>query len=605
MAEIDPKELKGLSETEVIEKIKTDGYNEIPSSKPKSIFRIAFDVLKEPMFILLVTCGVLYLFLGDLQEAIMLLFFVFVVMGITFYQEKKTERALEALRDLSSPRALVIRDKTSKRIAGREVVPGDFVILSEGDRVPADGILIWNSNLSVDESLLTGESAAVRKTTGDAAQSMARPGGEETPFVYSGTMVVQGQAVVVIKSTGMSTELGKIGKAINAASDESTFLQKEINNLVKVVALIGAVLCSAVFIIYGYTRHDWTNGFLAGLSLAMAMLPEEFPVVMTIFFALGAWRMSHKHVLTRKVAAIETLGSATVLCVDKTGTLTQNKMLIKQVFAGGQIYDINGGVIPERAGKVIEYGILSCRKDPFDPMEKAFKNLESALPGGKSKIHESYEFVKEYPLSKKMLALSHVWKDPATGGCVIACKGAPEAVMDLCHLSENSRIQLMSVVNELASHGLRILGVAGASFGSHELPGDQHDFKYEFLGFTGLADPVRPEVAGSIKECYEAGIRVVMITGDYPGTARSIAAEIGLKNSADVITGEELEAMDPQELKHRVTGTDIFARVVPEQKLKIVQAFKDIGEVTAMTGDGVNAAPALKTSHIGIAMGGR
>jgi Ca2+-transporting ATPase len=605
---INPKEIKGLTEERAKELIASEGYNELPSSGRKNIFHIAFEVVKEPMFILLVACGIIYLFLGDTEEAMMLLGFVFVVMGITFYQERKTERALEALKDLSSPRALVIRDGVQRRIAGREVAPGDMVLLSEGDRVPADGVVIWNNNLSCDESLLTGESVPVKKSEGDRDTAMGAPGGDDTPFVFSGSMAVQGQAIVETKRTGLKTELGKIGAALKAVEQGNTHLQKEINDLVKKVALIGAVLCVLVLVIYGILREDWLKGFLAGLSLAMAMLPEEFPVVLTIFFALGAWRISKKRVLTRRVPVIETLGSATVLCVDKTGTLTMNKMTIEMIYAGNKFHNAAGGLnqgqYPE-IGDVIESGILACQKDPFDPMEKAFKELGKSAGMDSGKIYESMEFVREYPLSKEMLVLSHVFKKPSTDSYFVACKGAPEAIMDICHVENAEKEEIMARVNEMAARGYRVLGIAKADYKAADLPDNQHDFVFKFLGLVGLADPVRPEVKNAVAECYNAGIRVVMITGDYPATAVNIAQQIGLKDSDKVMTGKELDSMPEAEILVRMKETNIFARVVPEQKLKIVNMLKGAGEVVAMTGDGVNDAPALKSADIGIAMGAR
>ena len=605
--ELDPRSVKGLSAAEAAANLKRYGYNELPSAKKRSIFAIAFEVVREPMFLLLVACGILYLILGDIQEALMLLGFVFVVMGITFYQERKTERALEALRDLTSPRALVIRGGERIRIAGREVVPGDCVLLSEGDRIPADGVIIWDNNLSVDESLLTGESVPVRKTADAESRSSARPGGDGTPFVFSGTMAVQGQAIALIKSTGEGTEIGRIGRSLIKVEQEDTLLQKDIRVLVKQVAFLGVTMCVILLVVYGLTRGDWIKGFLAGLSLAMAVLPEEFPVVLTIFFALGAWRISKKRVLTRRVPVIETLGSAAVLCVDKTGTLTMNMMAVSEVYTGGKYYMVgrDARTVDPAIEDVIEYGILSCQKDPFDPMEKAFKSLSDRISAPKKMLHETHEYIKEYPLSKKMLALSHVWQDKGSGACVVACKGAPEAVIDLCHMPPAGKDEVLNRVNEMAGHGLRVLGVARASFGRHELPGDQHDFKFEFLGLVGLADPVRPGVKEAINECYEAGIRVVMITGDYPATAKNIALEIGLKNPEEAVTGPEIDELQPDKLMQKASAVNVFARVVPEQKLKLVEAFKSLGLVTAMTGDGVNDAPALKAANIGIAMGGR
>ncbi len=602
------KSITGLSEQDAAERLQREGYNELPSAKKRSFFAIALDVSHEPMFLLLVACGTIYLVLGDLREAIMLLGFVIVVVGITLYQERKTERAIEALRDLSSPRALVIRGGRQMRIPGRDVVRDDVIVLHEGDRVPADAVLLACTNLSIDESLLTGESVPVRKIACTGVPDMSRPGGEDIPFVYSGTLVVKGQGIATVRSTAGSTEMGKIGKALQNLELEETPLQRETRKIVRNVAFVGLAACILVVIVYGLTRADWLSGFLSGITLAMALLPEEFPVVLMIFLALGAWRISQKRVLTRRVPAVETLGSATVLCVDKTGTLTQNRMTVQTIYANGVFFAIDSpGVpgIPEALHEVVEFSILASQKDPFDPMEKAFKELGERYLASTEHIHDDWTLVHEYPLSNSLMALSHVWKSPRGDEYVIAAKGAPEAVADLCHFSETGKQDLARSIETMAKTGLRILGVAKSAFKITDLPGEQHDFTFEFLGLVGLADPVRPGVAEAVKECNTAGIRVVMITGDYPGTAIHIAREIGLRPVDQVITGPELDSMDDGELLRRITRVNIFARVVPEQKLRIVNAFKDIGEVVAMTGDGVNDAPALKSAHIGIAMGGR
>ncbi len=601
--------LEGLTEKEAQERLKNLGPNELPTAKKRSVFYIAFEVVKEPMFLLLVACGTIYLVLGDIQEALMLLGFVFAVMGITIYQERKTERALEALRDLSSPRALVIRDGAKKRIAGRDVVLDDILILSEGDRVPADALLLFCSNFSVDESLLTGESVPVRKTDcGDKDGEMGKPGGDDLPYVYSGTLVVSGQGVAKVKGIGAGTEIGKIGKALRSIEEEDTQLQKQTSRLVKVVALVGLALCLTVFVIYGATRADWIKGLLAGITLAMAMLPEEFPVVLTIFLALGAWRISQNQVLTRRVPAIETLGAATVLCVDKTGTLTQNKMTVCEIFSHNQSYRVQNKKdeqIPEPFHQLMEFSILASLKNPFEPMDMAINSLGEMALGGTEHVHDDWELVQEYPLSKELLALSNVWRSSKSKDFVVAAKGAPEAVADLCHMEGDELKALEEQVQSMAKGGMRVLGVAKAHFHHEALPRVLHDFKFEFLGLVGFTDPVREAVPKSISECYGAGIRVIMITGDYPATAQKIAKEIGLKNSDSYITGNELERTDDGELKKRIKSVNIFARVVPEQKLRIVQALKANGEVVAMTGDGVNDAPALKAANIGIAMGGR
>ena len=367
---------QGLTSKQVADKQLKEGYNELPSSKPKNVLQIALGVVKEPMFLLLVACGALYLILGDIQEGLMLLGFVFVVMGIEFYQEKKTEKALDALKDLASPRALVIRDGNTIRIAGKEVVTDDIVILQEGDRVPADAIVLNSVNLLADESLLTGEPVPVLKREWLDTDKTFIPGGDHIPVVYSGSMIVQGNGVVKVIGTGLQTEIGKIGKALESVKEEPTQLKREMGTLVKRLAIIGILLCVAVIVIYTLTRGDLLKGFLAGITLAMAMLPEEFPVVLTIFLAVGAWRISKKQVLTRKPAAIETLGSATVLCTDKTGTITQNKMTVTRLFNGTDFFDVaSENAFPDPFHEIIEFGILSSQTNPFDSMERAIINI--------------------------------------------------------------------------------------------------------------------------------------------------------------------------------------------------------------------------------------
>jgi Ca2+-transporting ATPase len=604
----DIKTVKGLTNNDVQERIAKYGYNELPSSKPKTLFHIALEVIKEPMFILLVICGVLYLLLGDIQEAAMLLGFVFVIMGITFYQERKTEKALEALKDLSSPRALVIRDGAEIRIAGREVVKDDIVVIKEGDRVPADAVILQSVNISAEESLLTGESVPVRKIDWDGKTEKTQPGGDDLPFVYSGTMITQGTGFARVIATGFETELGKIGKAIQGVKEEETSLKRETRKIVKTLLIIGLVLCAVIIVAYSITRGDIINGFLAGITFAMAMLPEEFPVVLTIFMALGAWRISKKNVLTRRISAIETLGSTTVLCTDKTGTLTQNKMTVEILYAHNSYFEVTGEkntLLPDTFHMIVEYGILASQKDPFDPMEKAITNLGVFKLANTDHIHNDWRLVHQYTLSKDLLAMSHVWNSPDGQGFLIAAKGAPEAVIDLCHMPEDKKKETFAAVEKMASGGYRVLGVARSFFTEKDLPEIQHDFKFEFIGLLGLSDPIRPGVKEAIHECYKAGIKVVMITGDYPVTAINIGRQIGLKNPEKFISGTELNELSEEELNNRIKDVSIFARVVPEQKLRIVNAYKANGEIVAMTGDGVNDAPALKSSNIGIAMGGR
>jgi P-type Ca2+ transporter type 2C len=599
--------LQGLTEQEARERLAVDGYNELPGAKKRTFLHILLEVICEPMFLMLIACGALYLFLGDQEEAMMLMVFVAVIIGITFYQEQKTERALDALRDLSSPRALVIREGRQQRIAGREVVHDDIVLISEGDRVPADVVLLAGSNVSVDESLLTGESIPVRKKIWNGRLEMGRPGGDDQPFVYSGSMVVKGQGVTQVRATGIRTEIGKIGKALQVLHPENTNLQQETGKIVRNFAMIGLAMCVVVVVVFGLTRGDWLHGFLAGITLAMATLPEEFPVVLTIFLALGAWRISQRHMLTRRVPAVEMLGAATVLCTDKTGTLTQNRMTVTHLMVNNKLLEVEltQRSLPESFHELVEFGILGTPVDPFDPMEKAIQELGGRTLVNTEHLHADWNLMREYPLSEKLLAMSHVWRSTRRRTFVIAAKGAPEAIADLCHFDSVQMDALRGQINQMADQGLRMLGVAKAEFTPVDLPAAQHDFEFKFIGLLGLADPIRPEVPGAVKECYDSGIRVIMITGDYPGTAKNIARQIGLKPLDDIITGAELDVMSNDELRERIRRTCIFARVAPEQKLRIVGALKANGEVVAMTGDGVNDAPALKAAHIGIAMGGR
>ncbi|TLU82567.1 MAG: cation-translocating P-type ATPase [Chlorobium sp.] len=598
----------GLSEAEAAERLLLDGYNELPSSKQRGIFSLAFGIVREPMFLLLVACGAVYLVLGDVQEALMLLGFVFFVMGLTLYEERKTENALEALRDLSSPRAQVVRDGAERRIAGREVVRGDILVVSEGDRIPADARLLSCLNLSVDESLLTGESVPVRKSDDAEEGKEVCPGGDDLPFIFSGTMVVQGQGIARVIATGVQTEIGKIGTVLQTVEPEETLLQKETDRWVRTLAAFGLSLCVLVVIYYSLSRGDWLHGLLAGVTLAMATLPEELPVVLAIFLAMGAWRISKKQVLTRRMPAIETLGSATVLCVDKTGTLTMNRMSVSKLFAGGELLDVSSvsrNSMPEEFHELLEFSILASQLDPFDPMEKAIKETGDDYLTETEHLHKDWELVHEYALSKELLSISRVWKSSEAEHYTIAAKGAPEAIIGLCQYDESAKAELFTHITEMADQGLRVLGVARAFFQQPVLPNAQGDFVFEFLGLIGLADPVRSTVPSAIAECYTAGIRVVMITGDFPGTARNIARQIGLKKAEVSLSGPELQGMTDRELQERINDVNVFARVVPEQKLRLVNAFKSNGEIVAMTGDGVNDAPALKAASIGIAMGGR
>ena len=607
------KKIHGLTSKEAQERLQLDGPNELSSAKPQSILAIAWSVVSEPMFLLLISCGIIYLLIGNMEDALILLGSVAIIVTMSFFQEKKSERTLEALRDLTSPRALVFRDGEQIRISGKDVVRDDIIFLSEGDRVPADAFLLEAQNMTVDESLLTGESVPVRKQASDTdgIPAESKPGGDDLPFLFSGSLIVQGKGIARVTAIGEKTELGKIGKALASQEEETSRVQAETSHAVKVIATTSAALVGLLVIWYGITRHDWLNGILAGLTLAMSIMPAEFPLVLAIFLGLGAWRMAQKHVLTRRIPAIEMLGAATVLCVDKTGTLTQNRMVLSEVMAHGDLYSFDGDTslehdnFPEKFHETLEFAMLSSQRDPFDPMERAIQQAGRQVLAGTEHIHDSWSLVEEYPLSRELLAISRVWRSPDLTRYVIAAKGAPEAIMDLCHLDDKTMATISAEVNSLAEQGLRVLAVAKASFQHSELPSRQHDFDFEFLGIIGLADPLRPTVREAVKECLTAGIRVIMITGDYPATAKKIAEEAGLDASGLVLTGQEMESLSHNELKERLKKGNVFCRATPEQKLQLVNMLKENGEIVAMTGDGVNDAPALKSAHIGIAMGER
>jgi len=586
---------EGLSQIDAQARLRAEGFNELPTGDGRGILRIVADVLREPMFSLLLAAGVIYLLLGDLSEAIVLLAFATLSVLITVIQETRSERVLAALRDQASPRALVIRDGERRRIPGREVVRGDTIVVLEGDRIPADAVVVSASSLVVDESLLTGESVPVSKSAGDTRAAMARPGGENTPYLYSGTLAVHGEGVAVVRASGPNSELGRIGQSLKAISPEPPRLQVETRRLVRIFAAVGAVATVAVVLLIGLTQDDWLQAVLGGIALGMSLLPEEFPLVLTAFMVMGAWRLSRVRVLTRRASAIEMLGAATVLCSDKTGTMTQNRMNLAEVRTVDTTWRAGQALTDAEAGALIETARRASSPDPSDPMEKAIAAQAGQTSAG--------ALLRRYGLQPTLLALSHVWQDEE-GGRHVATKGAPEAVGALCGLDSTGRAWLHRTVEEMAGEGMRVLGVARGGVPDGALPDEQTGFDLEFLGLLGFADPLRENVPAAIGECRSAQIRVVMITGDYPATAREIAARAGL-DAGQTIDGPSLERLDDAALRESLRTTNVFARIMPEQKLRLVQALKADGEVVAMTGDGVNDAPALRAAHIGVAMGGR
>ena len=589
---MDSNHLEGLTTKDAHNRQKRFGFNELPNQDRKNFFKLIFGLLTEPMIFLLLATVSIYFLLGDRNEAFLLLASFIGIIAIQFYQESKTEKSLAALKNLSSPISDVIRDGKKITIPGREVVVGDIILLSEGSRVPADAKLITAENFKVDESLLTGESEPVEKHTRNITDYRINS-------VFSGTLIVSGHGFAEVTGIGKDTEIGKIGTSLKSIKTDKTLLQKEVNKVVKFVAILAVVASILLTLLFWIDRGDLIQGLLAGLTLAIAILPEEFPVVLTIFLTLGAWRLAKNNVLARRAHTIETLGSATVLCVDKTGTLTENQMKVANIIdAKGDLHSNNFDDVAE----IVKYGVLASQQNPFDPMEEAFIIAGQQVFGDIEKIYNRQGIIKEYPLEDSSLSVVHVWGHNEHVK-FIALKGAPETVFDLCHLGHDEKNKFEANVKQLAGQGLRVIAIAkGKSMIA--IPTNRHDFEFEFLGLVGLADPIRKEALPAVRMCKDAGIRVVMITGDYPETAINIAKQIDL-DSNNAITGSEFEKLSDQERIEIVKSISVFSRVSPNHKLIIVKTLKAAGEIVAMTGDGVNDAPALKSAHVGIAMGAR
>ena len=613
----------GLTAAVAAARLAAEGPNELVHATSRPWWRTVVDVLKEPMLLLLLIAGAVYLALGDRTEALVLLGFACLSVCITVVQERRTEAALAALRDLSSPRALVIRDGQRRRIPGHEVVRGDWVCLAEGDRIPADGALQEAHHLQVDESLLTGESLPVTKQI-VPSKSNADSGGQASADhsqLFGGTLVTTGSGLMEVTATGPRSAIGRIGGLLGSIETAAPALQQETRRLVLWFAGIGGAVSVLAVVLYGLYRGGWLDALLAGIVIGMSMLPEEFPVVLTVFMAMGALRLAKARVLTRRAAMIEVLGSATTLCTDKTGTLTENRMRIVRLrLSDGQEVTVDANLetpLPQAFLPLLDYGLLASAPQPHDPMEKAFHELAEQHGREPPSVgaSDASSPAHRYPLSTELLAVSHVWEAAEPGNpALVATKGAPEAVARLCRMDAAAVQKLGAAVDELAAQGLRVLAVAQAHWHQQSnatatgLPETPEGFDFQYLGLVGLADPVRPEVPAAVAECQAAGIRVVMITGDYPATARAIGVAAGLARHAAqlrLLSGPELAALDDDALAAQVKAIDVFARILPEQKLRIVLALQRVGEVVAMTGDGVNDAPALKAADIGIAMGGR
>ena len=602
----------GLSDAEASARLKTDGYNELPAPDRRGFLRILYEIARQPMFALLLAGGVVYLLLGDRIEALLLLLFASLSVTITIVQESRSEHVLEALRNLASPRAMVIRDGKRILVAGREVVCDDVIVISEGDRVAADATLLSSHDLLLDESLLTGESVPVRKLTGHPSTAavdrgaVPGPGGEDTSYVFAGTLVVRGSGQARIHATGLRSEMGKIGRALQTIETEQPHLQRQIRWLVRDFAIVGALAGGLAVILFGLLRGSWLEAVLGGIALGMSLLPEEFPLVMAVFMAMGAWRISRARVLTRRASAIETLGSTTVLCTDKTGTMTENCMTVVAVIGAEGRWDQQNVKSPpsDTIKDCLAAARLASAREPTDPMDIAVHALAD------TQIHsrENRPLIHAYGLRPDLFAVANVVSGQGGGSGEAFAKGALEAIAELCRFSTDRLADLREQADSLARDGMRVLGVAKTgSIGIKELrnlPETARGLAFDYVGLIGFADPLRANVAAAVAECRSAGIRVVMITGDYPATARAIARQAGI-SALEVLAGDDIEALSDEELSIRVRSTSIFARIKPAQKLRIVQSLKANGEVVAMTGDGVNDAPAIKAAHIGIAMGGR
>ena len=590
-----PDEMQtGLTDGQVRERQSRYGPNEIPHRDKRSLPRIIGEVLREPMLALLLGAGFIYLLLGDRLEAILLLLFATFSVAISVIQETRSERVLAALRDLSSPRALVVRNGKRVRIPGRDVVVGDILILEQGDRVAADAKLISATELDIDESLLTGESLAVSK--------------EADARVFSGTLVVRGSGVGSVVAIAGQTEIGQIGGHLANIRPDAPRLRRETGLIVKLAGIGGILIAASVTLAYGFFRGGWLDAVLAGIAIGMAMLPEEFPVVLVTFMAMGAWRISKANVLTRRAAAIETLGSVTVLCTDKTGTLTENHMAVAALWLpeGRHLAIERNRGLPSAFQPLLRAGRQASEVDPADPMDIAIHTAATdLLPVADDPGERHWRLERHFGIRPDLLATTNMWHDGEPGAeRLLAAKGAPEAIARLCRLSAEEQGQMLQAVEEMAARGMRVLGVATVRAGAVDDYTDLLDYDFALAGLIGLADPLRASVPEAIRQCRNAGVRVVMITGDYAATARSIATDAGIE-SDKLITGQDLAALDDGELGKRLRVTNIFARIMPDQKLRLVRALKSDGEVVAMTGDGVNDAPSLKAAHVGIAMGMR
>ena len=549
------------------------------------------------MLLLLAAAAILYLVIGDLGEGLFMVFGASAAISLVVVQEMRSEHALQALREMAEPMARVMRDGREAHIQAQNLVPGDIVLVGEGERLPADCVLRAGDALVVDESALTGESAPVAKSIGADAtliDAIPDPGGENTPFAFSGTLIARGSAVAEVVRTGSRTAIGRIGTSLATIEPELTPLQKTTARIIAWVGGFSILFCVGVIVVYGMLRGDWVAGALAGITLAIGLLPEEFPMVLTIFLALGAWRLAQRKVLVRHNAVTETLGSASVLCVDKTGTLTENRMSVRALCVGDSVVPVSESLAPEHEN-LVRVALLASSNNPVDPMDRAVHALAASLG-----VKGEGEPILTFPLRPERLAFIQLWR--IENGFRFAAKGAPEAIFRLANITDDLRSSYTATIEELAELGLRVLAVARAETLGPDAS-DVADAVFSLCGLLAFEDPIRLEAAPSVAAARQAGVAVAMITGDYPATALAIARQAGIDASAGCLTGEAIAAGSFAELRDKVRDVRVFARIMPQHKLAIVEAFKANGQIVAMTGDGVNDAPALAAAHIGIAMG--
>ncbi len=586
----------GLSSTEAAALLLSHGPNELPRPGRRRWLAIVLGVLREPMLLLLLGASTIYYLLGEHADALILLVSVLAVIALTVVQEGRSEHALDALRDLSAPRVQVRRDGTTRNVPASEVVPGDWIEVGEGDRVPADARVVEGVALMLDESLLTGESVPVSRAPALAGVEPAQS------RIQAGTLVVRGHGVAEVTATGRDTTMGGIGDSLQPMRGARTRLQAEMRRVVAVFAVLGLGASVAVLALHLHRHGDWLQALLAAITLAIANIPEEFPVVLAVFLALGAWRMAKHRALVRRAGAIEALGTLTVLCTDKTGTLTENRMAVAELRAAEVQGEADSIATEPTLRALVASAALACEETGHDPMDQAIRSAAGAQPAGWTRL-------REYPFGGDLLAVTQAWTAPGNDAVRVACKGAPETVADLCKLDAATRALVLDAATAMATRGLRVLGVATARHAAvaeaSALPDDPRAYGFTWSGLVGLADPLRAGVPGAVAEARAAGVRVLMLTGDHAETARAIARQAGLARPDLVTSGDALDVQDEDALARVLDAGDVFARVRHGQKLRMVQALRARGEVVAMTGDGVNDAPALMAADIGVAMGGR